>query len=120
MGDISKHFDRIEFACNCGCGFDTVDAKTLKMIEEVRKHFKVAVFINSGCRCEYWNSCCGGETNSYHCRARAADIALDDVPPSKVADFLDDGPLKGWGGLGRYDTFTHVDTRTEGPARWDG
>jgi hypothetical protein len=26
--------------------------------------------------------------------------------------------LNGTGGLGRYGTFTHIDTRSNGPARW--
>ena len=120
MGDISEHFSRNEFACNCGCGFDTVDAGTLAVAEDVRTHFNASVVINSGCRCESWNKKCGGETNSFHMRARAADIAVAGVPPSKVADYVENGPLKGRGGVGRYNTFTHVDTRSNGPARWEG
>ena len=119
MGDISPYFDRAEFACNCGCGFDTVDVDTLTVLEEVRERFG-PVSINSGCRCAYWNDQVGGEQGSLHMQARAADIVVEGVSPGLVADFLDQGPLRGRGGLGRYDTFTHVDTRTSGPARWNG
>ena len=120
MGDLSEHFSRVEFACNCGCGFDTVDSGTLAVLEEVRQHFNASVVINSGCRCANWNKQVGGEPNSYHMQARAADIAVAGVPPSRVADFVENGPLKGEGGVGRYNTFTHVDTRSNGPARWTG
>jgi uncharacterized protein YcbK (DUF882 family) len=120
MGDISANFSRIEFACNCGCGFDTVDSDTLETLEHIREHFNASVVINSGCRCANWNKQCGGEPNSYHLQARAADIAVAGVPPSKVAEWVENGPLKGRGGVGRYNTFTHVDTRSNGPARWSG
>jgi len=120
MGDLSEHFNRVEFACNCGCGFDTVDAGTLSVLEQVRIHFNVPVVISSGCRCSNWNKQCGGATNSYHLQARAADIVVAGVSPSNVADYVEYGPLKGLGGVGRYNTFTHVDTRTNGPVRWYG
>ena len=35
----SKYFSRSEFACRCGCGFDTVDAELLQILEKLRKHF---------------------------------------------------------------------------------
>jgi len=44
MGDISPWFNRAEFACNCGCGFDTVDSDTLTVLEEVREYFNAAEF----------------------------------------------------------------------------
>jgi uncharacterized protein YcbK (DUF882 family) len=120
MGDISEHFSRREFACNCNCGFDTVDTGTLALLEDIRMHFNAAVVLNSGCRCVAWNKKVGGEPNSFHTQARAADIAVAGVPPSVVADYVENGPLRGKGGVGRYNTFTHVDCRSNGPARWKG
>lgn len=120
MGDISIYFDRSEFACNCGCGFDTVDSQTLDVLEDVRIHFDAPVKINSGCRCKGWNEQVGGDPDSYHTWGRAADIVVEGISPSKVADYLEKYPLEASGGVGRYDTFTHVDTRTDGPARWCG
>jgi uncharacterized protein YcbK (DUF882 family) len=118
MGDISKHFDRAEFACSCGCGFNTVDVSTLAMLEQVREHFDSAVMINSGCRCADYNRRIGGATHSQHIYARAADIRVSGVSPDTVHDFIDKVLLAGTGGLGRYNTFTHADTRSNGPARW--
>lgn len=118
MGDISEHFSRSEFACKDGCGFDTVDTETLAVVEGVRTHFNVPVHIDSGCRCLAYNEKVGGERHSQHMLGRAADIQVEGYEPSEVQEYL----LKEYSGkygIGRYDTFTHIDTRSEGPARWD-
>jgi uncharacterized protein YcbK (DUF882 family) len=120
MGDLSDHFSRIEFACHDGCGFDTVDVGTLALLEDIRTHFNASVVVNSGCRCVAWNKKVGGEPNSFHIQGRAADIVVAGVTPAQVADYVENGPLRGKGGVGRYIRFTHVDTRTQGPTRWKG
>lgn len=107
MGDLSQHFSRHEFACKCGCGFDTVDAALLATLERVRTHYDRPVTINSGCRCPAHNKAIDGSPRSQHMLGRAADIVVAGVMPNRVADFFDDHP----GGLCRYDTFTHVDSR---------
>ena len=112
---ISKYFKREEFACECGCGFDTVDVSTLKVLELVREYFGVPVVINSGCRCAAHNKYIGGAKKSQHVFGRAADIVVKGVSPSAVADYIETIMLGG--GIGRYNTFTHIDTRTK-PARW--
>lgn len=113
---ISAHFHRAEFACNYGCGFDTVDVNTLDVLEAVRTHFNALVGINSGCRCPDHNRRVGGEPNSQHTLGRATDIRVQCVEPSDVYDWL--AASFPTASLGRYQTFTHVDTRTHGPARW--
>lgn len=113
---LSQHFTRAEFACRCGCGFDTVDADLLALLENVRDHFAVPVTINCGCRCPEHNRAVGGEPQSQHMRGRAADIVVRGVDPQAVADYVD---TLGAAGVGRYATFTHVDTRS-GRARWRG
>ena len=118
MGDLSEHFNRAEFACACGCGFDTVDAATLAVVEAVRRHFRAPVVVTSGCRCPEHNRRIGGADHSQHKYARAADIVVNGVGPSRVADYVE-SLMPSAGGVGRYNGFTHVDTRTNGPARWD-
>jgi len=113
---LSKHFRRNEFACQCGCGFDTVDASTLEVLEAVRERFGPTT-VTSGCRCPEHNAEIGGAENSQHKYARAADIQVEGVDPDTVHDWIAEN--YSWVSLGRYDTFTHVDTRTDGPARWD-
>lgn len=116
MGDISPFFDRSEFACKCGCGFDTVDTVTLKILEHIRTHFDSPITVTSGCRCEPYNKKVGGKKNSQHLRGRAADIQVEGHSPIAVSEYAE-YLMPDWGGVGRYNTFTHIDTRT-GKARW--
>lgn len=110
MGDLSTHFSRREFACRCGCGFDTVDAELLAVLEEVRQHFDAPVVITSGCRCASHNQRVGGSPGSQHLLGRAADIQVRGVAPAAVAQHLEE-LYPGRFGIGRYATFTHIDTR---------
>ena len=113
---LSVHFARREFACACGCGFDTIDAATLEILESVREHFGRPVIVTSGARCREHNASVGGASNSQHLVGRAADIKVQDHSPVAVADFIEENYPHA--SIGRYLTFTHVDTRTEGPAYW--
>jgi len=113
---ISPHFSRSEFACGCGCGFDTVDYELLNLLEAIRIHFDSPLIVNSGARCEQWNKKIGGYPKSQHLKAKAADIVVHGVPSSEVAAFAE-AVLGERGGIGRYETFTHVDVRAEW-ARW--
>ena len=119
MADLSEHFSRVEFACRDGCGNDSIDVATLEVLEHLREHFAKPVTINSAYRCETHNAAVGGASDSQHLRGRAVDIAVDDVAPAAVADWLEMN-YAGRFGVGRYNTFTHLDTRTDGPARWSG
>lgn len=116
MGDLSANFNRREFACKCGCGFDTVDAALLEACEAVRQHFGAPVAINSACRCAAHNTRVQGSPKSQHLQGRAADIAVKGIPPAEVAQYLERAFL-GRHGIGRYPTFTHIDTRGTA-ARW--
>ena len=116
MGDISKNFNRSEFACKCGCGFDAVDKELLIVLEAVRVSFDKPVKINSACRCLPHNEAIGSNRNSQHVRAKAADIVVDGVEPDKVYKFLND-LFPDTYGIGKHSTFTHIDVR-ENKARW--
>ena len=110
-----EHFARSEFACSCGCGFSTVDYELIKVLEYIREHFDKPVIINSGCRCEDYNSTIPDSSpNSQHIRGCAADIRIAGIDPKLVYELADQMEV---GGLGAYSTFTHVDTRV-GYARW--
>lgn len=124
MPQLSKHFRREEFHCT-GCtpanpcwrgGWDTVDAELVEILEKVRAFFEAPVLVSSGHRCPERNRAVGGVENSQHLLGRAADIKVVGIDPDQVWDFL-----RPWheGGLGVYDSFVHVDTRSDGPERWD-
>lgn len=118
MGDISKNFNRKEFACKCGCGFATVDVSLLNVLEVVRERFNSSVTINSACRCAEHNKAIGGSYRSKHKQGIAADIVVKGVDPSEVYIFLDEYSPNSYG-VGKYDTFTHIDVRYC-KARWQG
>ena len=118
MGDLSKHFSRKEFACKCGCGFQTVDVELLEVLMMVRSKFEASVTINSACRCEKHNKNIGGAYGSKHKRGIAADIVVKGIDASYVYSYLDSSfPDKF--GVGKYDSFTHIDVR-QTKARWKG
>jgi uncharacterized protein YcbK (DUF882 family) len=115
---ISENFARSEFACPC-CGLDTVDAELLRLLENIRAHFDAPITVTSSYRCKNHNQSVGGAATSQHLYGRAADIVVSGVEPALVAELADQ---LGAGGVGTYETFTHVDTRTngnpEGEAKW--
>lgn len=129
MGDLSKNFSRNEFACKCGCGFDTVDVQLIDILEVVwqfadsHSNDKIFVKINSGCRCLQHNGHVGGGENSKHLIGRAADNCVAPskkdqvvVTPEQVFYFLD-SKYPDTLGLGLYESFVHVDSR-KNKARW--
>ena len=116
MGDLSPNFNRAEFACKCGCGFDTVDHELILLLEAIRAQFKKSITVNSGCRCLKHNASISGSPRSKHLIGRAADINVKDTDPADVFEFVD-GAAGAKFGIGKYSTFTHVDTRLT-KARW--
>ena len=116
MGDLSKNFSRSEFTCSCGCGFDTVDAELLDILQTARDDLGAIFTITSACRCLERNEIVGGAANSQHPKGRAADIQVKGITPTKVHEyFFNKYPDKY--GLGKYQTFTHIDSRSV-RARW--
>ena len=114
MTFFSENFSRHEFACSCGCGFDTVDATLLEALETMRLHFGEPITVTSGCRCLNFNASINGAMKSQHKKGRAADIQVKNTPPDEVADYAESLGLS----VGRYNYFTHIDTRTGVPKRW--
>ena len=113
---LSEHFNRSEFACKCGCGFDTVDAELILLLEEIRGTFHRPVVISSGSRCREYNAAVGGKQSSQHLLGRAADIVIHGTDPLDVQRYIDAAYPDSYG-LGRYTNFTHIDTRNK-KARW--
>lgn len=118
-GDLSANFSRKEWACKCGCGFDTVDAELVKILQEYRDEAKAIVIItpHGGCRCPIQNKASGGAIGSQHMKGKAADIHVKGKTPKEVFDYFDKKyPVKY--GVGLYKTFTHIDVRNGLAARW--
>ena len=131
MGDLSKNFNRREFECHCGCGFDTVDFELVTVLEDVRAHFNdlcteqvnIAIEITGPNRCPEHNRNVGGAKDSMHTQAKAVDIKVwrkwhtDQVDPVEVAEYLEN-KYPGKYGIGRYVNRTHIDVRPT-RARWE-
>ena len=138
MGDLSKRFSRQEFACPCGCGFQTVDIELINELEKVADGFetlsgcRVVVKINSGNRCAEYDHAMKIregipilEKPSQHIRGWAADLTMEyrflfgrreKIPDEIVADELElNNPTRF--GIGRYSNWTHFDVRPS-RARW--
>lgn len=84
-------------------------------IQKIRDYFNRPVFLTNGYRTEAHNRRVGGRPQSRHLFGMAGDIAIHDVDPSDVASYAES---IGFGGVGRYRTFTHVDVWGQN-RRWD-
>ncbi|MBF7097499.1 D-Ala-D-Ala carboxypeptidase family metallohydrolase [Alkalibacter mobilis] len=116
-----KNFRKEEFKCKCnGLGCDgypvKVDESLIALLQSIRKYFGKPLNISSGIRCPIHNNKVGGTKNSYHMKGRAADFKVSGVSPDLV--YAKSSELNGTGGVIRYKTFTHLDTR-KGKLRLD-
>ena len=113
---LSEHFTAYEFYCGCGCVSVEMSPELIVVLEDVRTHFDKPVTVNSGYRCEAYNQLVGGAKKSQHVKGTAADIVVLGVSPQEVIKYLLE-TYPDQHGIGRYKTFTHVDTRGW-RARW--
>jgi len=79
MGDLSKNFDTTEFACKCGCGFNTISLKLVQKLQNLREAWGFPIVVNSGCRCFEHNRSISGSRNSYHLNGMGSDITVGSI-----------------------------------------
>lgn len=115
---ISKNFKVKEFACSDGTDPIFIDSELVNILQKVRSHFGKSVTITSAYRTPTKNKAVGGTTYSQHLYGKAADIKVKGVAPKKVASYVET-LLKNKGGIGIYNSFTHIDVRST-KARWKG
>ena len=114
---LSPHFRLAEFASKDGSDKVLVDDDLVTLLEQIREAAGGAVTINSGYRSPAHNAAVGGVSSSQHLYGRAADIVVSGASPllvGQIAEYY----LDRRGGIGVYQTFTHVDTRAI-RSRWD-
>jgi hypothetical protein len=97
--------------------------KLLLVLRWIREVNEVSsVLVNSWYRSPAYNEAIGGVPSSMHLTLGAADIVKVGWSPKEVADALEQSPYRQELGVGRYNTFTHVDVRgmigRPAPARW--
>ena len=113
---LSTHFKVREFACRDGSDVVLVAPRLVMVLESIRSRFNAAVRINSGYRTPQYNAQVGGSAHSQHCYGTAADITVAGQTPEAVAAYTR-RIMPDWGGVGVYQTFTHIDVR-ESRADW--
>lgn len=141
MGDLTRNFDRREFACKGSrcCGHSApihlelviaLQALRDKLSHDAGHH--IPIYVTSGFRCKTHDidlaigrgtsPVFAAARDSQHSLGLAADITAPAVGPDALAAAATTIPAFRDGGIGRYtgsrhDT-VHVDIRTDGPARW--
>lgn len=122
---LTKNFSLHEFDCNCGCEMPDDVKKNVKELAEnlqnLRDKINKPVKITNSYRCVSHNKKVGGAKKSQHLKGKAADIQVVKISPDDIADIVIDMMDEGIfsiGGVGRYNTFTHVDIRGA-EARWN-
>ena len=112
-----------EFECKCGCIMPEFVKKNVQELAEnlqVIRNIYGKINLTNAYRCKDHNTDVGGSANSQHLKGKAADIKSSDINPEDMAAIVDD-LMKSenfkLGGVGIYNTFTHVDIRGT-RARW--
>ena len=129
MGDLTKNISRHELKCKCNnCEVTILDYEpVIEIVQDTCDYFakensvdKVTLIITSGARCYVYNREVGSTDNSQHPRACAIDFKIfingRQIDPKLVYAYLDEKYPDSLG-LGKYTTFTHIDTRPK-KDRW--
>ncbi|MDR1510671.1 MAG: hypothetical protein LBS53_13660 [Synergistaceae bacterium] len=141
MGDLSKDFSKSELTCKCGCGLFIKSAQLVSLLQKIRDAMGRSITVTSGTRCTLHNKRVKGVTakttiptkgapgepkDSNHTHGTAADIVcsgmIADALWIHVRSMYKKGRLPELAGLGRYDSFCHVDVDPKVPGHlreWD-
>tara|TARA_R110000796_G_scaffold70457_1_gene160257 strand:- start:2049 stop:2456 length:408 start_codon:yes stop_codon:yes gene_type:complete len=89
-------------------------------LQVIRDYCGSPISINIAFRPVWWEIRQGRSGNSQHCLGKAADIVIQGYTPTEtyvlIEKLIGEGLIKD-GGLGKYNTFTHIDVRGK-HARW--
>jgi len=120
---LTDNFSLEEFECKCGCKMPEFVKKNVAELAENLQVLRDEVGrldLTNAYRCKAHNADVGGSVNSQHLLGKAGDIKSSYFTPSEIAKTTDDmmkNETFKIGGIGIYNTFTHVDTRGS-RARW--
>ena len=123
---LTKNFSLSEFRCRDGTDVPDELMQNVQYLAEnlqvLRDHIEKPIRVISGYRSPKYNRKIGGARKSQHMVAKAADIQVTGMHPDDVRQeiltLIKEGKMA-TGGVGRYTTFTHYDTRGWN-ARWSG
>ena len=119
------NFSEYELCCTCGGDCQYNINFPIQNLDKLACHLQVLrnlwgkpLKINSAYRCPKYNKSVGGVPRSQHVKGLAADISTKRWSASKKDDFKQLAIEVGFNGIGRYDSFIHVDLR-KSFAFWD-
>ena len=125
---LTHNFSKSEFECKSGEDMPLDVLENVKLLaiqlQKIREYVGKPIRINSAYRSEAHNEAIGGVKTSQHILGKAADITIDTFTPDEVVSIIENmltnEMLGGFyiGGLGSYNTFTHIDIRDK-KARWN-
>ena len=125
---LTNNFSKSEFECKSGEEMPLEVLENVKLLaiqlQKIREYVGKPIRINSAYRSEAHNEAIGGVKTSQHILGKAADITIDTFTPDEVVSIIENmltnEMLGGFyiGGLGSYNTFTHIDIRDK-KARWN-
>lgn len=112
---LSENFNSTEFDCHGkGCCSQTkIDDKLIEYLQNIRDHFGKPVLVrkHSGYRCPKHNAeIPKASKTSKHMQGTAADFSIKGVSPLEIAKYAESIGVKG---IGQYESFVHIDTRTD-------
>ena len=125
---LTNNFTKSEFDCKSGEEMPLDVLENVKLLaiqlQKIRDYVGKPIRINSAYRSKAYNQAIKGVKTSQHILGKAADITIDTFTPDEVVSIIENmltnEMLGGFyiGGLGSYNTFTHVDIRDK-KARWN-
>jgi len=124
---VTEHFKYEECKCPCCDRIKIVPGfyRHMELLEKMRMKVDFPIIINSGYRCPDHNVAIGGAPKSWH-MLFATDIRPAWMPKEdenawieKLHAMHETALELNFGGIGRYETFIHLDLRPE-KTRWRG
>ena len=112
---LSKDFEKWEFACGCGCGYDDISQKLVDKLQALRDLVGKPIIVTSGCRCHDYNRHIGGVIDSPHLEGLAADIQVEGISPvtlAVMAHWID------YIRIGIYPKHVHIDIKPPNPSKY--
>ena len=108
--NIAKNFKLKEFRCKDGSDEILLDSSfVITKLQSIRDHFNKPVRINSAYRTVSYNESIGGAKNSYHTKGMAFDIVINGIDLDDLCKYAQSIGILG---IIRYNTFVHIDART--------
>ena len=103
------NFSPEEMACR-GTGKLAIDRRSMSMLQKLRNSLGAPMVVNSAYRSPEHNRAVGGATSSYHMKAMAFDVRMDNHNPQV---YMEKAKAVGFKGIGQYADkgFLHVDSR---------